>query len=81
MEKTIREGIETNVKNSVGYMEAENKDSFMIGVSVAISRAEQHYEPLINQLKDANKNIQQGFYDIWNDIITLQTIFRKYSRD
>ena len=47
----LREDFKDKVKNTVGYLEAEDKESFMIGAGVAISKVSQHYQKQINRLE------------------------------
>ena len=76
--KQLREKLESQAKQTVGYSEAENKESFMVGVSVAISKAITHYELEIEQLKsqiNSYKSIGEIYHD---DLKTLVNIISKY---
>lgn len=71
--------VEKEVKGTVGFKEAEDKKSFMTGVSVAISKMENKYakeiEKLKIQLKYANINAETYKKDLTN----LSSIITKYS--
>lgn len=75
----IRRQIEVEAQGTVGYSEAVNKESFMTGVSVALLKAEKHYE---EKLKDAQIDIE--FYKArWEEtrgeLETLASIIIQYS--
>ena len=76
-----RKQVELEVKDTVGYNEAENKKSFMTGVSVAISKLEVKYEEQINnlvlQLRYANQNSEM----YKKDLKSLTSIIQKYSEN
>lgn len=48
----LRARIELEAKSTIGYSEAENKESFLVGVSVAFSKTEEHYNREIEMLKN-----------------------------
>ncbi|HRT03824.1 MAG TPA: hypothetical protein P5513_07785 [Candidatus Diapherotrites archaeon] len=50
--KELRKQIELATKDTIGYSEAINKESFMVGVSVALFKAEENYEKELTQLRN-----------------------------
>lgn len=76
---TTYERIQLEAKDTVGYKEAENKDSFMIGVSVGSSKSEKYYEGQIKQLSATCENYKRIVDEIQKDITTLACLIRKYS--
>ena len=72
-----RKQVELEVKDTIGYNEAENKKSFMTGVSVAISKIEVKYENLQLQLKCAKQNGEM--YE--KDLKTFASIVDRYSEN
>lgn len=77
----LREKIEKEVKETVGYKEAENKDSFMTGVSVTFTRASEIYEKDIEKLKGILENYKSSFISRDKDLRTISNILNKYSDD
>ena len=78
MASEYRELIERVVKDTVGYSEAENKKSFMIGVSVAISKYE---EVLGEQIETLSRNVEfykKAYESVTKDITTIVKIFNQY---
>ena len=77
----LRKQIEAEAKSTIGYSEAENKESFMTGVGVAISKLEQHYEQEIKNLKTLASNYQNAYENTRGDLKTLASIIKKYTED
>ena len=75
----IKNRIEIEVKDTVGYNEAANKDSFMVGVSTALSKAEIYYERQIKELIRSSKSYKSMYENIHSDIKSLTSIISKYS--
>lgn len=46
------ETIRRSAMNTIGYAEAENKNSFIAGVSVGYNKAEKHYKEEIRLLQE-----------------------------
>ncbi len=77
MHEDIIQEIKNYAQNTVGYNEAFNKNSFMVGVSVATSKAIEIYEKKIQQLEAYN---WKGKYEaVKDDITSLTAILDKYS--
>lgn len=81
MEDFSETKIESECKNTVGFAEAENKESFMIGVSVAIRKARDHYEKEIQSLKCNLDSYKKMYENANTDIKTLSKIITKYSEN
>lgn len=75
----LRERIELEAKGTIGYSEAQNKESFMVGVSVAFSKAEQHYEREIEKLKRQIERYMSSYENATGDLKTLASIINRYS--
>lgn len=81
MASEIHTQITNSAKDSVGYNEAVNKDSFMIGASVAASRAETIYEAKIKELETSLTLYKGMSENAHADFITLSKILRKYDEE
>jgi hypothetical protein len=77
----LRERIELEAKSTIGYSEAENKESFLVGVSVAFSKAEEHYEREIENLKRQVQGYKSSYENATNDLKTLASIVNRYSEN
>lgn len=75
----IKNKIEAAVKNTVGYAESENKESFMTGANVALSKAEELYGEEIKQLKLLLELYKAMSVEATEDMKTLASIINKYS--
>ena len=75
----LKKRIELATKDTVGYSEASNKESFMVGVSVALSKAEEHYEKELTQLRNQIENYKSACNTYITDLKTLATIVNRYS--
>lgn len=71
--------IELAAKNTIGYSEANNKESFMVGVSVAVSKAEEHYEKELTGLRNQVQNYRNEYDRCEKDLKTLASIINRYS--
>jgi hypothetical protein len=75
----LRQRIELEAKGTIGYSEAENKESFLVGVSVAFSKTEEHYEREIENLKKQIVGYKSMYENVNNDLKTLASIVNRYS--
>lgn len=75
----VRKEIERRVKTTVGHAEAENKESFMVGVSVAISQAEEIYGKQLTDLKQRADMYESLYNNVNHDLKTLCKIIQKHS--
>lgn len=78
-EKSAMDELIEKCKSTVGYSEAENKESFMVGVSIALSLAELKYQSEINALKtlyEFHKNCDEVKE---TELRTIAGIINKYS--
>jgi hypothetical protein len=71
--------IESECKSTIGFKEAENKESFMVGVNVAISKTTEHYEKEIDKLKMLIKSLKSSSEYYRNDLETLSDIINRHS--
>lgn len=78
MNNSDKQKIERDIKNTVGYNEADNKKDFMVGASVAISKLEAHYESLISSLNIKITLLTKTEQELYDDLTTLTTILNKY---
>ena len=77
----LRERIELEAKGTIGYSEAENKVSFMTGVSVAFSKAEEHYNREIENLKRQVEGYKSSYENATSDLKNLASIIKRYSEN
>jgi archaellum component FlaC len=77
----LRQRIELEAKDTVGYSEAENKESFMVGLSVAFSKTEEHYEKEMENLKRQVQGYKSSYENATNDLKTLASIVNRYSEN
>jgi len=75
----MRKEVENSVINTVGYAEAKDKESFMIGVSVALSYAEDIYEKRIKNLEGVVSSWKATAEIVTEDMGKLVGVIRKYS--
>lgn len=74
----VPEHIKNAVKDSVGYSEAANKESFMIGASVAFSRSEDFYKSTIEFLTSQLEGWKKSCESVDEDMKTIVKILNKY---
>lgn len=77
----LRERIELEAKGTIGYSEAQNKESFMVGASVAFLKTEEHYEREIENLKKQVEGYKSSCENATNDLKTLASIVNRYSEN
>ena len=76
-----RKVIESKVKNTIGYNEAENKKSFMTGVCVTISKMEDEFNDKIKYLETQLMYAKENSETYKKDLKTLASIVDRYSND
>jgi hypothetical protein len=76
-----RTQVELEVKETVGYSEADDKKSFMTGVSVAISKLEIKYKRQIEGLEQQLKYSKINSETYEKDLKTLASIVNRYSEN
>jgi hypothetical protein len=74
-----RNQVELEAKDTMGYIEADDKKSFMTGVSVAISKLEIKYKHQIEQLEQQLKYSKINSETYEKDLKTLSSIINRYS--
>lgn len=79
MNQREREELERSAKDRVGYAEAENKESYMVGINVGISMTEHHYEAKIKNLEKELLQYKEATKEYREDLQTLASIINKYS--
>ncbi len=75
----ITKEIKDSVKDTIGYIESENKESFIIGTQVAFKKSEKFYEDIIKDLEQSVKNYKSALLKVDSDMRTIVNIFNKYS--
>lgn len=75
----IPKHIKDGVKNSIGYVEAENIKSFMAGASVAFSRAEEHFSETYKIITFQRDQWEKAYKELHKDMLTLVSIINKYT--
>lgn len=79
MKNMETEEIGRRSKSTVGYSEAENKESFLTGVNVGATLSKKFYEAHVkelNRLLEANK---KNYENAINDLHTICRIISKHS--
>ncbi len=77
----IPEDIKASVKNRVGYIEAENKNSFITGSEVSFSIAEEYFAEQILSLKREIMVQDNELRKVNEDISTIVRIFHRYDTE
>jgi hypothetical protein len=75
----LRTKIEELAKSTIGYSEAQNKESFMVGVSVAFHKTNEHYSNEVEQLKRQIDMYKSMYENLNEDMKTLTGIISRYS--
>lgn len=75
----LRDKIEAESKNTIGYSEAANKESFMVGVSVGFHRTNDFYSQKISALESQLEMVKASYAQVRTDMYTLVNIINKYS--
>ena len=70
---------ELQALNTIGYLEANDKVSFMTGVSVALHISNEYYQNEINNLKKQIEGLKYIYDSAINDLKTLSSIINRYS--
>jgi hypothetical protein len=78
-EEKLREVLLGKAKDTIGWLEAEDRASFMTGAGVAISKTTEYYESEIEKLKNRLKFYENIEKTAVNDLKTLSSIISKYS--
>lgn len=68
-----------DARNTVGYHESDNKDEFMKGADVAISKAQTLYEAKIKALEQDRDRWTRDYHEVKKDMLVLCNIINKYS--
>lgn len=68
-----------DARKTVGYHESDNKNEFMKGADVAISKAQTLYEEKIKALEQDRDRWEKACETIKTDMYTLTSIITKYS--
>jgi len=76
-----REQITLHSKSTMGYKEAENKDSFMTGVCVAISLSKELYDSEMERLQKLVDMYKNYYDEVKGDLTTLSSIISKHSQE
>lgn len=71
--------IKDSVLNTVGYSEALNKNSFVVGAQVAFDKAEDYYTPLLDSLTKRIAKLYAEKDEAIKELTTVSNILTKYS--
>lgn len=74
----IPEHVKQSAFNTLGYKEAENKESFTVGASVAFQLAQNHYQEEIRVLKQRLQYMGDERDSVRADITHLSKIVKRY---
>ncbi len=76
----IPKEIKDSVKDTVGYSESNDKESFIIGATVSFSKSENYYTPIIESLQKQVEHFKNQYELVTNDFKTVVKIFNKYNQ-
>lgn len=77
----LEEQIISETTLSVGYLEAKNKESFLVGARVAFSKTEEHFEKETESLKRELLHYKTQYAIATSDLKTLASIITRYSQE
>lgn len=77
----LRELIILEAKDTLGYAEAVDKESFLTGVGVALSKTTEYYDKRIEILNIQIESYKQLYENTVMDLTSLASIIKKYSND
>jgi len=77
----IKRHITSQVLNTIGYAEAENKDSFMVGHNVTFMKTSEYYEKIINEQKYEVEYYKRICEEYKADLKMLSSIINRYSEN
>lgn len=75
-----QEQLTQELKNTIGYAECKNKESFLTGAAVAFSRVEAFYANKIMWLESQVKQYKNEASESIQDLETLAEIINRYSK-
>jgi hypothetical protein len=75
----LKKQIQEECKQTIGYSEAENKESFMVGVGVAILKTQEHYHKHILNLEKERDFYMNSADTYKKDLTILSSIINRYS--
>jgi hypothetical protein len=79
--ENIKRNITSQVLDTIGYAEAENKESFMVGHSVTFIKTSEYYERIINEQKNNIECYKRISEEYKADLKMLSSIINRYSED
>lgn len=74
----IEDHIKNSIKDTIGYSEASNKESFIIGAQVAFRKAEEYFFNSLKVLNDQRDMYKKAYENTKKDMDTIVSIFKKY---
>lgn len=75
----LAQSILNDTQNTVGYHESDNKNEFMKGADVAISKAKTLYEEKIKAIEQDRDRWRRDYKALKTDMDALTSIITKYS--
>lgn len=78
---THKEQVELQAKQTIGYAEAKNKESFLVGVTVSFFKTSAFYEKEIESLRKQLEIYKSTSNTYLNDLKTITSIIKHYSGD
>jgi hypothetical protein len=79
--ENIKRNITSQVLDTIGYAEAENKENFMVGHSVTFIKTSEYYERIINEQKNNIECYKRISEEYKADLKMLSSIINRYSED
>jgi hypothetical protein len=75
----LHEKVSLNTKNTIGYIEACDKESFLTGVKVATSLMCDEHEKVINDLHKTMSYYKSEYKKLSKDLTTISRILHIHS--
>jgi len=77
----ISQYVKESVKQTMGYIESENKKSFEVGAEVAFYKAEEFYKDTIKGMQNQIDNYKFSYENVKKDITTISDIIENYKSE
>ncbi len=71
--------VKDSIKDTVGYSEALNKASFLVGSQVAFAKSEEFYAAKIKELDNQLEYYKAKYESVDSDMKTIVSTFSKYT--
>lgn len=76
---TLTKQLEPIIKDTLGYVESENKEDFYNGANVGIAKAEDFFKKENQKLKTTLEHYKSYSEELYNELKTVSSIIKRYS--